>query len=1197
MRLRVVFCAVLLMLARGGTAALAQDPDEPLGRNLGAYRDTIDTFQPPPFDLRAFVVPGSERIVLDGTRLDTTAYRLDPRYGRLWIHRPRLDPDAELVAVYRTYPFAFKDVYRRRAADSSQVGPAGAGDVVVIEDEPDAAAEGGGPVDPFEGLQLQRSGSISRGIIGGSNRDVNIESGLRLQLDGEIAEGVSVRAALTDQNTPIQPEGTTQRLRDFDRVFVTIDAPQGTARLGDVQVDFARSAFGRFSRKLQGAALSTADLGAATPGLSSGHVTAVGAVTRGIYRTQDLAPTDGVQGPYRLEGEDGERFIVVIAGSETVYLDGQALTRGETNDYVIDYAQAEIAFTSNQLITEDQRITVEFEYTTTGFNRTLLGTEATAGLWGRGEGQNPRLTVGATVLREADSRDFSTAFDLSPADSTLLAAAGDEAAVRSGAERVTFDPEAPFVQYRRATRMGPDGAVDTVFTALEAAPPDSVAVFRVRFSRVGEGQGSYERVGRSVNGIVYAFRGPGNGDYAPVRRLPQPIQQQLFDLNGQLEPVEGVQLFGEWARSLNDQNRLSDLDAANDQGTAYRAGLRLQPTPLQWRATGLGAVSGTVSREQRSDHFTTFNRTRPVEFGRRWNLAARGFDPAAQRGQRETVDEAEVQWALTPQSAIGGAWGRLNLGEAFTGERRAVNIRTHEAGGPGLDYRLEYITSEDTQNRLDGAWLRQRGALRKSWLGGRLTPRLEIEQERRRQRVMDTDSLARASFSFVEYRPGLQYQAGALNAGSSVEYRTERDWMAGTLRKAATAWTVQSRLTYNPSGPFRSQARLGYQRRAFTDDFRVNQQREDTESVILQLQSSAQPFGRMLEIEGLYDALTERTPTLQEIYVRTGPELGQFVWTDSNGDGLVQIDEFVPETTPNEGAYVQRFVPSDSLTPVISVQARLRMGLRPARQWRSAEAAWKRWLAKASTQTTLEVREKSRSRDLAAIYGLDLSQFRDATNTLDGQLRIGQDLNLFRRSLQYGLDVSFRQVRGLSERAAGQQTRFLNQWEVEGRYRPAPDWGLKLQGRLGTDRLDSEAFADARQYDISTVELEPEVSYRGLRSLQITGRGMFARKRDKSGERTAQVIKLPLEVQYRQAGRFQISGRGEVARVNLDGDAVGLAAFELTDGRGPGTSFLWQVSGQYRINDLLRADVSYDGRAPANAPIINTLRMQLSAQF
>ena len=577
MRRSSLIVRVLLLCGLGGGlltgTAVAQDSTHVLDR-LGRHRDTIDTFQPQPYHLPPFVLPGSERVWVGPTRLDSSEYRLDARGGRLWVRRDDLIGARDTLFVsYRTYPFAFDEAYRRRAPDTSLT--ADSATVAVVEEE--ASASTG--FDPFEGIDIQRSGSISRGIVGGSQRDVSVESGLRMQLQGEVADSVFVRALLTDENTPIQPEGTTQRLQNFDRVFLEIDAPQGTARLGDVDVDLGGGTFGQFTQKVQGAALRSDGLGTSA-GLVEGEATAFGAVSRGQFRTQDIEPLDGVQGPYRLRGKNGEEAIIVIAGSERVYLDGERLTRGQTEDYVIDYTQAEITFTPDRLITDDRRITVEFQYSTTQFTRTLVGGRATAGAW-KGENGEPRLNVGATVVRQADGRNFQTAYDLSRQDSLRLVRAGDEQAVRSGARRVEFDPEAPYVHYRQEPITTPGGGPDTVYVALDDAPSPGTPVFRVRFTRVGTGNGAYERAGQKTNGVVYEYVGEGEGAYSPTQPLPAPTKQRLVDLTGSIEPVPGVEVSGEWAQSLNDENRFSGRDAQNDEGEAYAIGVRLEPRPLE----------------------------------------------------------------------------------------------------------------------------------------------------------------------------------------------------------------------------------------------------------------------------------------------------------------------------------------------------------------------------------------------------------------------------------------------------------------------------------------------------------------------------------------------------------------------------------------------------------------------------------------
>ncbi len=1160
--------------------------------DVGRHRDTIDTFRPQPYALRPFIVPGTERIRIGPTRLDTSDYRLDAGRGRLWIQRDDLITAHDtLFAAYRTLPFALETVYRRRAPDSTA---ADSGGVAVVEVDDTTETQRG--FSPFEGIDIQRSGSISRGIVGGTNRDADVESGLRMQLDGEVAEGVRVKARLTDENTPIQPGGSTQRLRDFDRVFLGIETPHGAARLGDIDADLGVGTFGQFEQKVQGVAVSSTDLGP-TVGLATGDATVLGAVSRGQYRTQDLEPTDGVQGPYRLRGANGEDLIVVIAGSERVYLDGERLERGRSNDYVIDYTQGEITFTSNRLITDDRRITVEFQYSTTPFTRTLVGGQAEAGAW-RDETGDPRISVGAGVLRKADGRDFQTAFDLSRKDSLRLARAGDGDAVRSGAERVEFDPESPFVLYRKEAVTTPGGDPDTAFVALDEAPSDDTPVFRVRFTRVGAGEGRYQRVGRAQNGILYEYRGPGRGAYEPIQPLQAPTRQRLVTLTGSVEPVRGVEVFGEWARSVNDENRFSSLDAEDDRDRAYVAGVRLPDASLDLGALPTAEVSGTVRREVRGRHFETFNQTRPIEYGRRWNLSRDGSAvPAALRGQgQEGVTEAEGQVDVGPVSVEGGG-GRLALGAAFEAWRHREAVTLRASGVPRLSFESTFVESTNRSAEEAGAWLRQSATVRQPLLDGALTPRVELGRERRRQRALGTDSLTRDAFSRLEMRPGVEYETGALTTTGSVEYQREQGGAEGGLRTASDGWTVKTEMSYDPTAPYRTSVRGGYRVRRVTDFFRINRGREDTESLLLRLEGKAQPFDRAVQVKTFYDALTKRSPVLQETYIRTGPNLGQYVWRDDNGDGIQQIDEFVPETTPNEGTYVQRFVPSDSLESVVDLQARTRLTVRPHRLWDAPAAWWKQALAQVSTRTTVEVQEKSRTENVAQIYRLNLRRFRQAGTTLSGRLQVGQEVELFRRTDRFGVEGGWQQNRGLTDRAAGVQTSFLNRWTTEVRGRPAQQWSLRLQGRHEVDRSGSEAFEGSRSYDIRTVEGRPSITYRPLSSLSLTLATAYAWKRDRLQARRAQVVKVPLEAEWRRAGRLRLSGNAEVAQVALTGDAAGIAQFELTDGRGAGRSFLWGLQGRYVITDNLRASLNYDGRAPARAPVIHTVRAKLSATF
>ncbi|MGB3543612.1 hypothetical protein, partial [Rubrivirga sp.] len=79
---------------------------------------------------------------------------------------------------------------------------------------------------------------------------------------------------------------------------------------------------------------------------------------------------------------------------------------------------------------------------------------------------------------------------------------------------------------------------------------------------------------------------------------------------------------------------------------------------------------------------------------------------------------------------------------------------------------------------------------------------------------------------------------------------------------------------------------------------------------------------------------------------------------------------------------------------------------------------------------------------------------------------------------------------------------------------------------------------------------------------------------------------------------FTAAARLEASSIDLRGDGTGgLALFELTDGRGPGTSALWGVDLEVGLTDRVRGSLVYDGRAPAVGRAIQTVRVQVSASL
>lgn len=216
--------------------------------------------------------------------------------------------------------------------------------------------------------ELTQSGSLSRGIIVGSNQDFALESGLNFELSGQLTNDITLDAVLTDQSIPIQPDGTTQSIREFDKVLIRLQSQNTSLEMGDVDVSLQQSTFAKLNRRLQGASGSYNS--------EEGSISAAVSSIRGTFLTQQFMGEDGVQGPYRLRGKNGEEFIIVLAGTERVYLNGIQVQRGEESEYIIDYGLGEVTFTNNVFIKDETRIFVEYEYIDQDFNRTLVAAEA-----------------------------------------------------------------------------------------------------------------------------------------------------------------------------------------------------------------------------------------------------------------------------------------------------------------------------------------------------------------------------------------------------------------------------------------------------------------------------------------------------------------------------------------------------------------------------------------------------------------------------------------------------------------------------------------------------------------------------------------------------------------------------------------------------------------------------------------------------
>lgn len=1114
-----------------------------------------------------FVVARSETVWLAGERLARgVQYSIDYRFGRVSFdsafvkdfRREGVNFVPQVRIAYRYFPLAFKEKYYLRRPivlrdstgnDSIRVAPVSA---------PLSLSE-------MFGSDIQKSGSIFRGFVVGSNRDFTVNSGLRLQFSGRISNDLEIAASLTDENTPIQPEGTTQTLQEFDNVFVELKGTDYAATLGDFHFEAEGSEFGRIKRKLSGGQ------GTATYriGNNSGTTVIAGAVAKGQFHSMPFQGLESVQGPYRLTGRNGERNIIVLAGTERVYLNGERMLRGETNDYTIDYGIGEVRFTTRRPITSSSRIVVDFEYSDRQFSRSLIGASTEANLIDRS------LVFRASFFREADDPDNPIDFAITDSAKTILSAAGNrrENAVVSGVTQVDSNGF-----YIRIDSILANGSPVVIYRYA----PGTRATYVVRFSQVGFGKGDYIRQGLGV----FAWKGPGAGDYLPIQFLPMPTDHQQLDLRVETHPRTDLTASAEFAQSVFDPNRFSALDDEKNNGKAFSLGASYAPATIEIGGSTLGAASFSVKHRFLGDRFNPIDRIDDVDFNRKW-----GTDSILAGDERTT--EGLISYSPTKDLSFGGGVGTFHRGEFFSTTRTNAFFNSVGEELPVSEYQFERLKSEDNRFGTDASWNRHKGRIEKSFSS--VTPFASVETERRRIRSIPGDSLVLGSFGYESLGGGIRWEnIGPATVSARVDVRGDDSLLAGSLSRESESVTQTYEALIDDGQSLSSNLNIVLRSRRPSETFR-RLGRIENKTVLVRSQTRYSPFNRALETDFLYDVATERSSKLERVFLKVAPGSGNYRYVgDLNANGVADESEF--EMTRFDGDFVVVSVPTEELFPVIDLRTGLRVRLRPSLIIRNPDGALEKFLSIISTETYVRLEEKSTEKDLAKIYLLSLKNFLNDSTTISGSNLFTQDVHFFEGRPEFSARIRFSQRNSLNNFSTGLEKGFGRERSLRIRWQLVTEIANQIEFVNKVDNLQSNVFG--RPHQITANAFSFDLSYRPEQEIEV---GMNF----DGGTSTDDFQNPPVDASVNtQVLRFVYAFRGagqarlEVGREELNVSRTTTELpFELTGGRIPGKTWLWRVSIDYRLVHFVQATLSYNGRTEGGRSPIHNAQAEVRAFF
>lgn len=1149
-------------------SAMAQNASNLRERWVVMDQDTIT------LDTLSIVPDSWVLIAANGSELDSSAVEFDWANGSL-IRKKEISDSIKVR--YRVLPFLLTEESKNK--DRGLLAPSIPGSVNPFENVYSPTR----PEDIFRFSGLERSGSISRGIQVGNNQDLGVSSSLNLQLSGKLTPKLGVRASISDNNIPVQPQGNTQNLQEFDQVYIQLYTDRTELTAGDFRLERPDSYFLSFFKRAQGlSAKHTFPLrNNKKEDLNPGTLmmTASGALSRGKFARQIIQGVEGNQGPYRLRGAENELFIIVLAGTERVYIDGQLKVRGQEHDYVIDYNTGEITFTAKQLITKDRRIIVEFQYSDRNYTRSLVHAGA--------EYHKNKLKVKFNFFSEQDSKNQPVNIDLGGGRRGILESIGDsiQNALLPSVDTVQFDADE--VLYSSFDTIVNIQGSAVLFTEIfkYSIDPDS-ARFRVSFSDVGEGNGMYNQVVSVANGRVFDWIAPDSltgerrGRYEPVLQVVTPKRNQLITLGAEYEFSKNSRLWVEGALSNNDLNLFSDVNDNDNIGFAGRVKYD-QDIPLD---TGRNWLINTgVDFEHTNGNFRPIERFRSVEFERDWSNSS-------DVNRDQYISMAYLGFTKKELGTIRYEFRSFVNDQTFTAWQHALN-GIIDKGGFHLDVKSSYINSagQINDNRFARWIVNAKQELKFLVIGGR------SEFEDNVFKVAGTDSLLLSSYHFNDmdffigsptkwkngYRINYRRREDKLPSNNQLLRSTQADEFGLTI-----SLLKNKKVTVKTNSTFRQLKIIRTNLSSQTPD----------NTLINRLEIGVKLWKGLLVTQSFYEVgsglESEKTVTFLEV----NPGQGGWNWIDQNNNGIRETNEFVQAVYQDTAKYIQVLSPTNEFEKVYTTQLNQLINIRPRALWANKKGFLK-FLSRISNQFAFRVDRKTRRTNLALAFDPLFTKVDDTTLvSLTSSLRNTVSFN--QGYSKYGFDYTYQDNRNKAFLANGFSARSTGFHQIRARWNIIKP--LTLNGEYEIGKETTTTALNINNFEVDYYELQPNLVIQPGTKFRITLLYNYAEKKNNLSESLGEqaiIREAGLEAKYNLKQRGSLEANFSFLSIDYTGTEGNTIEFQMLDGLKAGLNYTWGALFQTRIAKNLQLNLNYSGRKSADNKPIHTGNVQLRAFF
>ncbi|HZF99712.1 MAG TPA: hypothetical protein VEY71_01855, partial [Chitinophagales bacterium] len=930
--------------------------------------------------------------------------------------------------------------------------------------------------------------------------------------------------------------------------------------------------FLNYSKKLQGARIQTEYH--ITDSIVAGTDLGV-AVAKGKYARNQFNGQEGNQGPYKLRGANGEVFIIVLSGTEKVFIDGIPMERGADLDYVVDYNTGEVTFTPRRLITSALRITVEFEYSEKNYFRSLFA--------GSQHVDFGKVKVRVNAYTEQDNKNQPVQQDLDSVRRNILALAGDslQYAAVPGFDSVGYSADK--ILYRRVLQPVYG------FVFQYSTNPDS-AVYDVRFSYVGPGKGNYAIANTTVNGRVYKWvqpvSGVPQGSYEPFIMLVPPQSQRM--VTGRLDYTPDAQtvLSFEGALSNRDLNTLSPRNNSDNDGAALLASAerRFKLQRIDKNATTL--TTG-LRYEFNQRTFVPIETFRPVEFERDWNTNLVQQPADLHQATADVIVQKLSAFRFHSQSSV------LQRDTFYKGFRQMLNGNyTKNRWNINTLNSVTFTQTRVTESRF------ARPMLNAAYLVSKRLPFFigaKSQAEENQITLLNGDTLSPLGFRWYDYGAFIKRpDTVKFNVGAGYSRRFDEKPFLNAWRLSHYSDNVETTLGWKINDNQQINATVNY-RKLYVVDTLLARQRSD-ESMTSRTEYTGLFKNGLVNTTTVYELGSGLQQKQEFVFVQVPPGQGQFAYVqDYNENGVKDLDEFEISQFPDQAEYIKVFIPTNDYVKVFTTRLSHSLNLQPRVLW-SRSTGFKKFVGRWAN--TFNVQFDNKLQDLSIVEAANPFRFATDSQMVSSQSLLSNQLSFNRTDPVFGADFNWQRVGSKSLLNDNFEGRDVTTYATRLRWNVTRKITLQQNAQRDTRVLFSDQFLN-RNYKIEGYLLEPSVSHQFKPNTRLQVGYTFRDARNELGETNERMQNHKATIQFRtgSVGKSLVTVRTEYARIAYNGAATSPVTYAMLEGLQKGHNALWNVTVDRKLSKVLEMSVSYDGRKTGTADAVHVGRAQMRALF